>query len=59
MGRGAGQLLNTHGEVFTAVMAQPVPLPVLHGPLAVAPDMLGYYREAVDIQLQPLGRLPA
>ena len=51
------QLLNTHGEVFSAVMAQPVPLPVLHGPIAVAPDMLGYYREAVNI-LQPLGRLP-
>ena len=56
-GEGNGQLLNTHGEVFSAVMAQPVPLPVLHGPIAVAPDMLGYYREAVDI-LQPLGRLP-
>lgn len=56
-GEASGQLLNTHGEVFAAVMARPVPLPTLSGPVALAPEMLGYYREAVEI-LQPLGRMP-
>jgi cell division protein FtsQ len=56
-GEGTGQLLNSHGEVFTAVMGQPVSLPVLHGPLAVAPDLLGYYQDAQEM-LQPLGRSP-
>ena len=56
-GESAGQLLNTHGEVFTAVMSMPKPLPMLHGPQGVAPDMLGYYREAVEM-LQPVGRQP-
>ena len=56
-GESTGQLLNGHGEVFTAVMAQPVPLPVLHGPVAVAPDVLGYYREAAEM-LQLIGRVP-
>lgn len=56
-GEGTGQLLNTHGEVFSAVMSAPKPLPLLHGPLGVAPDMLGYYREAVDM-LGAVGRQP-
>lgn len=56
-GEGSGQLVNTHGEVFSAVMTVPQPLPVLHGPLAEAPEVLGYYREAVDM-LKPIGRLP-
>ncbi|MBI2308752.1 MAG: FtsQ-type POTRA domain-containing protein [Rhodocyclales bacterium] len=56
-GEAGGQLVNTYGEVFAAVMTVPQPLPVLHGPLAVAPEMLGYYREAVDL-LKPLGRAP-
>lgn len=56
-GEGTGQLLNSHGEVFSAVMAQPVPLPVLHGPVAVAPEVLAYYREAAEM-LQPIGRRP-
>lgn len=56
-GENTGQLLNTHGEVFSAVMSAPRPLPVLHGPLGVAPEMLGYYREAAAM-LQPVGRQP-
>ncbi|MDQ5882191.1 MAG: cell division protein FtsQ [Pseudomonadota bacterium] len=56
-GEGTGQLVNTHGEVFAAVMTVPKAMPLLHGPLAVAPDMLGYYREALDM-LRPIGRTP-
>lgn len=56
-GEGTGQLVNSFGEVFAAVMTVPQPLPVLHGPLAVAPELLGYYRESADM-LKPLGRAP-
>lgn len=56
-GEGTGQLLNSHGEVFSAVMTIPKPMPLLHGPVGVAPDMLGYYREAIDL-LKPIGRVP-
>jgi cell division protein FtsQ len=56
-GEGSGQLLNSYGEVFAAVMAQPRPLPLLHGPQGVAPDVLGYYREAAEL-LHPVGRKP-
>lgn len=56
-GEGTGQMVNSFGEVFAAVMTVPQPLPVLHGPLAVAPELLGYYRESADM-LKPLGRAP-
>ncbi len=56
-GEGGGQLVNTHGEVFAAVMSEPQPLPVLHGPQAVAPELLAWYRESAAL-LQPLGRSP-
>jgi len=57
-GEEGGQLVNSHGEVFTAVMSRPRALPTLRGPLAAAPDMLGYYREAAEL-LRPLGRSPS
>lgn len=56
-GEGSGQMVNSHGEVFSAVMSVARPLPLLHGPLGVAPDMLGYYRESVEM-LQAVGRMP-
>lgn len=56
-GEGTGQLVNTHGEVFAAVMTAPQPLPVLHGPQAVAAELLAWYRESAEL-LQPLGRAP-
>lgn len=56
-GEATGQLVNAQGEVFSAVMAAPQPLPQLHGPLALAPEMLGYYREAVEL-LHQVGRQP-
>ncbi len=58
-GQGNGQLVNSYGEVFAAVMSRPAPpnMPVLMGPMGMAPDMLGYYREAAEM-LAPLGRLP-
>jgi cell division protein FtsQ len=60
-GEGTGQLLNSHGEIFSAVMTAPIShvrsLPVLHGPAAVAADILGYYNEAEEL-LRPIGRFP-
>lgn len=56
-GQGTGQLVNTYGEVFAAVMsvAPEYPMPVLTGPSGWAPEMLRQYREAEEM-LRPLGR---
>jgi cell division protein FtsQ len=56
-GDAVGQLVNTHGEVFAAVMTVPQSLPTLRGPQAVAPELLAHYHEAVEM-LRPLGRAP-
>jgi len=58
-GQATGQLVNSHGEVFAAVMSIPpaAPMPVLLGPSGLAPEMLGYYQQAQDL-LKPLGRVP-
>ena len=62
-GQATGQLVNTNGEVFAAAMSvppsesTPVPMPVLMGPVGMAPEMLGYYQQAVDM-LKPIGRMP-
>jgi len=60
-GQGSGQLVNTYGEVFAAVIKAPAPtpgpMPILVGPTGLAPEMLGYYRQAEEM-LKPLGRLP-
>lgn len=58
-GQATGQLVNSHGEVFAAAMSRPPSsdMPVLVGPTGLAPEMLEYYRQAVDV-LRPLGRFP-
>lgn len=56
-GEASGQLLNTHGEVFSAVLSVEQPLPVLYGPPASAPDVLQRYGEFAQA-LKPTGRVP-
>ena len=58
-GQSTGQLVNTNGEVFAAAMSVPPSetMPVLLGPVGMAPEMLGYYQQAVDM-LKPIGRMP-
>jgi len=58
-GQATGQMVNSYGEVFAASMTVPSkePLPVLQGPVGLAPEMLGYYQQAEEV-LKPLGRLP-
>lgn len=58
-GTATGQLVNSHGEVFAAAMSvQPEEsMPVLQGPIGLAPDMLVYYQQAGET-LKPLGRWP-
>ena len=58
-GQATGQLVNTHGEIFTAsLQSMPAtPMPVLSGPAGLSGDMLGYYRQSMEI-LRPLGRTP-
>ena len=58
-GQATGQLVNTHGEVFSAVMSTPPQrhMPVLTGPVGLAPEILGYYQQAEEL-LKPLGRQP-
>lgn len=56
-GEASGQLLNTHGEVFAAVMSTEQPLPLLHGPAASAPDVLRRYGEFAET-LKATGRVP-
>lgn len=56
-GVGSGQLVNTHGEIFTAYLSRlpEQPMPVLSGPPSLSSDMLGYYRQAREL-LAPIGR---
>ncbi|GHU36270.1 cell division protein FtsQ [Betaproteobacteria bacterium] len=58
-GRTNRQLVNSHGEIFTAGINAPSPeaLPVLVGPTRFVSEMLGYYRQTVDL-LRPIGRAP-
>jgi cell division protein FtsQ len=56
-GEASGQLVNSHGEVFTATMGAPRPLPILHGPAGISPELLAHYREA-ETMLKPTGRAP-
>ncbi len=58
-GPASGQLVNSYGEVFAAAMsiAPAEPMPVLLGPVGLAPEMLGYYQQAEEV-LKPLGRVP-
>lgn len=58
-GQGTGQLVNSYGEVFSAVMAEAPAeaLPVLSGPAGLAPETLGYYQLAEEA-LKPIGRQP-
>lgn len=59
-GNATGQLVNSYGEVFSAALSvEPVlPMPILIGPLGLAPEMLEYYEQAGEV-LKPLGRVPA
>ncbi|MDR1367270.1 MAG: cell division protein FtsQ/DivIB [Candidatus Accumulibacter sp.] len=45
-GRDSKQLLNTHGEIFSAMLRKhsASSMPILIGPKALAPEMLEYYR---------------
>ena len=58
-GDATGQLVNSHGEVFTATMTAPPPspIPMLFGPNELTLDMLGYYQQAAELT-KPLGRVP-
>lgn len=58
-GESTGQLVNNHGEVFTATMTvpPPAPIPMLFGPNELTLEMLGYYQQAADL-IKPLGRVP-
>ena len=56
-GEATGQLVNSRGEVFTATMASPKPLPLLFGPAGISAELLDHYREA-QAMLGPLGRYP-
>ena len=58
-GPATGQLVNTHGEVFSAVMTVPPssPLPLLVGPVGMASEMLGYFNQAESL-LASVGRWP-
>ena len=58
-GQATGQLVNTHGEVFSAVMTVPpsAPMPLLVGPPGMAPEMLSHFQMA-ESALKPLGRWP-
>lgn len=58
-GQATGQLVNSYGEIFAASIsvAPSAPMPVLQGPIAMAPEMLSHYQQAEEI-LKPLGRVP-
>jgi cell division protein FtsQ len=56
-GEASGQLVNSHGEVFTATMSVPRPLPMLYGPVGISAELLDHYREA-ETTLQAIGRFP-
>ena len=61
-GQATGQLVNSHGEVFSAALAsaagaEETSLPLLQGPKGLAPEMLTSLRQAEQI-LKPIGRTP-
>ena len=58
-GQASGQLVNSYGEVFTANLSRTpsIAMPVLFGPVGMAPEMLGYFQQAEDL-LKPIGRQP-
>ncbi|GHU04967.1 cell division protein FtsQ [Betaproteobacteria bacterium] len=58
-GQKSGQLVNSHGEIFTVDAGAPPPeaLPVLAGPSQFVVEMLGYYRQAAEL-LGRIGRQP-
>ncbi len=58
-GEGAGQLVNSYGEIFTAGISVPQvqAMPVLQGPLGFVPEMLDVYRQSL-LSLEPVGRVP-
>ncbi|MBK7423046.1 MAG: cell division protein FtsQ/DivIB [Propionivibrio sp.] len=58
-GQATGQLVNSYGEVFTAVLSTPpsAPMPLLIGPTGLAPEILSHYQQAEQI-LKPVGRIP-
>lgn len=58
-GQATGQLVNSYGEVFNAVLSAPpsAPMPLLIGPSGLAPEILNHYQQAEEI-LKPVGRIP-
>ena len=58
-GEGAGQLVNSYGEIFAAGMSVPPAsaMPLLEGPASFVPEMLDVYRQSLSV-LEPLGRAP-
>ncbi|MDR2186636.1 MAG: cell division protein FtsQ/DivIB [Azonexus sp.] len=59
-GEGKGELVNSYGEVFTAMAAedQLAALPLLHGPSGTAPEVLTRYGELSE-QFARVGEKPA
>jgi cell division protein FtsQ len=58
-GRDSGLLVNSYGEIFPVGIGAPPPdaLPLLVGPAGFAPEMLDYYRQAIE-RLATVGRAP-
>ena len=58
-GEGRGEMVNSHGEVFSAPLAaaEQLPLPALAGPVGTAPEVLRRYGEFVEA-FRPLGEKP-
>lgn len=49
-GEGRGELVNSYGEVFAAVLQEPemINMPLLFGPQGTAPEVLKRYSELID-----------
>ena len=58
-GQATGQLVNSYGEVFSAVLTVPPsrPMPLLVGPVGMAQEMLEYFRQAEEM-LAAVNRWP-
>ncbi len=58
-GQESGQLVNSHGEIFTAELRNTPDdaMPVLYGPSGFVPEMLSYFQLASEL-LKPTGRWP-
>ena len=58
-GQATGQLVNSYGEVFSAVLTVPPsrPMPLLVGPIGMAQEMLDYFHQAEDM-LAAVNRWP-